>query len=606
MTISNSSEKSIVNNINTNKSAAQIRDIPSRNNYSIGLVGKKSTGISILPYDEETQTNLKNKKDEKVKKTETDKVEVVFYKYSEGISLAESVLINNVPMILQIENGISILNKKIELEYEILSPHTKSSHLSKAYHFSSQDEIEEYVKRAEKENLDSLLKKVENVWRKYFDIDDDTLSLCAADTIFTYFQDKIGMTHYLLFVGDNNTGKSNALRIFHQLAYRPIFDTSITTANVYNFLGMYEEAQGTILEDELDNIDNQPEKMKIYKAGYVSDAKVTRLYDSTGRNSKVQNSYNTFCFKAFSSERQPSFKAKGFSDRIFTINCSPGNPQEDISEVINNAGDPKHQKLFREIVDLRNLLLIYRMIHYNDALPDVDLTIKNRDKQLCKPLIKLFNNTVSIKKILASLSKFLAEKNNKKLNSFDACLFSTVSRLVEEIGTKISNDDIWTRICQLPGSSNFNKPLSYQTDDFGTISKKMITTICETKFGAQQKNDGEHGLVFQKDIIQKLKNNYSTSKSIEIIGKRNPNTFNTLYTFWNNVERKERNSNKINSNNLTKSDQDRNIHNENSDFNSEVYTTFIKDKEQSNDISSLQVLEPLEVLVSDENLQEQK
>ena len=40
------------------------------------------------------------------------------------------------------------------------------------------------------------------------------------DTIFTYFQDKIGMTHYLFFVGGNDTGKSNNLTVFEYTGYR--------------------------------------------------------------------------------------------------------------------------------------------------------------------------------------------------------------------------------------------------------------------------------------------------------------------------------------------------------------------------------------------------
>ena len=177
------------------------------------------------------------------------------------------------------------------------------------------------------------------------------------------------MTHYLLFVGDNNTGKSNALRIFNQLGYRPLFDTSITPANIYNFLGQSEEGQGIILEDEIDSIEEQEDKMRIYKAGYVSGAKVTRIYDTpNGAKSKRQQRYNTYCFKAFSSERQPSYKGRGFAERIFTIKCSPGNPLYDISEVINDAGDQKHRKLFREMDDLRKLLLVYRIIHYDDPL----------------------------------------------------------------------------------------------------------------------------------------------------------------------------------------------------------------------------------------------
>ena len=79
------------------------------------------------------------------------------------------------------------------------------------------------------------------------------------------------------------------------------------------------------------------------------------------------------------------------------------------------------QKLFREIEDLRKLLFISRMIHYDDDVPDVQLSISNRDQRaFCKPLIRLFNNTLASDEIIDSLSRFLAEKNNKKLNSLDA------------------------------------------------------------------------------------------------------------------------------------------------------------------------------------------
>jgi hypothetical protein len=44
----------------------------------------------------------------------------------------------------------------------------------------------------------------------------------------------------------------------------------------------------------------------------------------------------------------------------------------DISEIINDAGDPKCKKLFREIDDSRKLLLIYRIVHYDEAIPDKD------------------------------------------------------------------------------------------------------------------------------------------------------------------------------------------------------------------------------------------
>lgn len=56
--------------------------------------------------------------------------------------------------------------------------------------------------------VDSLYTKVKSMCKKYADRDDFHIVICAADIIFTYFQDKLGMTHYLLFVGDNDVGVS--------------------------------------------------------------------------------------------------------------------------------------------------------------------------------------------------------------------------------------------------------------------------------------------------------------------------------------------------------------------------------------------------------------
>jgi hypothetical protein len=487
------------------------------------------------------------------------------------------------------------------LDNQILIPPEKNQYLSKEYNFTTIDEIKQYITRAKKENLDALFEKVKNDWKKYFDIDVKTLTLCAADSIFTYFQDKLGMTHYLLFVGDNNTGKSNALRIFHHLGYRPLFDVSITPANIYNFLGQFEEGQGIILEDEIDNIEEQEDKMKIYKTGYVSGAKVTRMYDSPNGNNKGkgQQRYNTFCFKAFSSERQPSYKAKGFSERIFTIKCSPGNPLNDISEVVNDAGDSKHKKLFREIDDLRKLLLVYRIIHYDDQIPDIHLSIKNRDKQLCKPVIRLFNNTKALEEIVASLTKFLYERYNKKLNSLDSYLFSVISDLVKDENTIISNEDLWKIVCCLPGSFNPYKPQSYQTDEFGNISKTVVTKICEDKFGAHKEHDGEkRSLVFNKTILQKLKDNYSTVKKIEILDNNSAaNTPNTFNTFWKGIERNGTFKNNFNVIELTKSGLKLDNYADNSESfkdnssNSPIQIIEVKDEYPTKVLEVLEVLE---------------
>lgn len=119
---------------------------------------------------------------------------------------------------------------------------------------------------------------------------------------------------------------------------------------------------------------------------------------------------------AYSSEKYPTFyKAKGFNERLLVINCSPGNPQYDISEILNDSGDPKYRKLHNELVDLRKLLLMFRILNHDKAIPDIQISLRNREKQLCKPILRLFQEASCLNEISRALSKFLLEKKNKKL-----------------------------------------------------------------------------------------------------------------------------------------------------------------------------------------------
>lgn len=70
--------------------------------------------------------------------------------------------------------------------------------------------------------------------------------MLAADYIFTYFQYKLGQTHYDMFVGDNDTGKTANLVYFQCEGYRAMLDVDITPANIYGFLGTFEEGQGRV------------------------------------------------------------------------------------------------------------------------------------------------------------------------------------------------------------------------------------------------------------------------------------------------------------------------------------------------------------------------
>lgn len=554
----------------------------------------QQTGQYILSKDDKTD---KKKQVEQPPRSDS----ITLYKYSKNISLNEAVLVNGVPLFLQIDDGKPSLWDRIQTgDTAIVPPHT-NEYLSKEYSFSSVKEIEIYSHRAARETLDSLFFKVRGVWKKYFDTDNLTLDLCAADTILTYFQDRVGMIHYLLFVGDNSTGKSNALTILEHLGYRPLKDVDISPANIYNFLGQSEEGQGIILEDEIDDIDTQVDKKRIYKSGYTTGTKVTRIYESGKANKRNQKRFNSFCFKAFTSEKQPVFNnSKGFIDRLIPVQCSAGNPDYDILEVINDAGDKKYQKLSRELNDLRKLLLIFRILNHDKPIPDIHLSLKNREKQLCKPLLRLFQDSKVIGDILNCLTKFIIEKRNKKLDSLDSVLYSIVSDLVKSSnGFKISNEEIWTIICTLPGSITPNRPQCYQTEEFGILSKHRITRICEDKFGAKRIHDGkQRALIFNKNTLDRFEDNYSPIKEIEIIQSQGSNTHNSFNTFWSKVERKEIHSSELRDKNTPVNSQkvgkiNSNIHSISENMLMEHEPSF----EDSSD-SSVKALNPLKVLDS--------
>jgi hypothetical protein len=435
-------------------------------------------------------------------------------------------------MFLQIIDGKAKLSKEIPLPDSdiVLRPLYKWSYISTEYSFSSEEEINTYIERMNHETVDGLYNWVKSVWKKYIDADDFHIVICTADTFFGYFQDKLGMTHYLLFVGDNDVGKTNNLTVFQQLGYRALFDISITPANIYRFYGSVEEGQGIILEDEIDDIDDQREKKKLYQGGYNSGKKVTRS-DDTPSGGRQPQSYYVYGFKAFTSEKQPdSFKSKGFNERTFVINCFAGDPEYDISEVIKAADDGDLKAQFDQLVDVRKCLLVYRLLHYNDPIPNVRLNIKNRDKQLCKPLIRLFRNTKALEEIKKSLLKLLQEKKGRKLNTAHAIVYKVLSGLVDaeaekdQVQTSLDKDavvlpfgSIWNKfVNEVPGDISPKHPRSVDTAEFGLISQSEIGSILRSRFGGvDARTEDAKRLRFSRAKLKKLHTNYSSIDEIK-------------------------------------------------------------------------------------------
>jgi len=423
-----------------------------------------------------------------------------------------------------------------------LLPPEKDQYQSKTFEFDSEQEIKKYFKLAAATTFDSLYKRQKKIASKYIDASDTQLTILAADSIFTYFQDKLGQTHYLMFIGDNDTGKTQNLRFLQQTGYRAKLEVDTTAANIYGFLGNFEEGQGIILEDEVDDLDKTPEKMKIYKAGYNAGEKVTRT-DITGYGRKTQ-SWNTFCFKAFTAEKAPDTNtAKGFLDRTFIFHCIRGEPDYDIAEITNPAGDKQHEELLKELEESHKMLFAFRLLHYHDPLPNIELSVKNREKQLCKPLLRLFQNSEFKEEIGIALADMIGQKRGLKRDTLEAKILDVVCRIIEQnqkmqerrnvidngqfLITKwqpnqIQSSDLIAQVAKELGGT-YRRPeedKSFETEEHGTVSHTAISRICVDKFGAEAKRtNSTRYLEFNLAKLDKAKSAYIFPDKVEIVAK---------------------------------------------------------------------------------------
>ena len=64
------------------------------------------------------------------------------------------------------------------------------------------------------------------------------------------------------------TGKSSIGDAVEALGYRPFNTTDPTTANIFRSLGNVEPGQITLILDEAEKIDQNPDMMSILKTGY--------------------------------------------------------------------------------------------------------------------------------------------------------------------------------------------------------------------------------------------------------------------------------------------------------------------------------------------------
>jgi hypothetical protein len=422
------------------------------------------------------------------------------YKYSnkgKG-NLHEASLLSGLPAFLKYENGEIKTIQQIEESSRIIKPPNIEEYPYEPYEFVNVEEVRSYFDRAKKETIDSLFEKAKSIVLKYNDQDEHKLILLAGDIVWSYFQDRFSTTHYVIIVGGNGSGKTTIGDTFAAAAYRTVTMTDPSAANIFRVLGKIEYGQCTIVMDEAEKVDKSADLMSILKAGYQFNARVSKI----NMNEEVQQWFYPYCLKFIIAERSPNQNdAKGVLDRTFSYTTYKGKPQYDIKEVLNPAGDQGRQQLLDELIDFRKLTLVYRLIHFRDPILDIDIGLDGRDKELCKPLLQLFDNTESYVWIKWALQKFLDAKNQKKGNLIEAALHPIIVNLVSGNGNEVRASNIWDDITSgtIEGYRDDKKPNEYQSTDYGTIYRNTITNIICDKFGAEKRRD-KHGSILKFDV----------------------------------------------------------------------------------------------------------
>ncbi len=410
------------------------------------------------------------------------------------------------------------------------------------YIFKSVIELEEYLKLAQIETYETLHSEVESIFKLYVNAEEHYITVLAADTIYSYFQDKFGTTHYNIFVGDNGSGKNSALLVFKYLGYRVFYITAASAPNYFTFLGDVEEGQGTTAEDESEDIGYDKDKQKIFRTGYCSGATVPKVDLSFRR---TQDAYLTYCHKWLAMEALPDYKKiKGVLDRSFVYNFVVGIVPYNIKDVIQHAGDPKLKPLYDQIIHTRKLLFAFRMVHHSDIIPDVDLNVIHRSAELTKPLLRLFSyrkdSAKALERIRIALSKFILKRNELKRNSIESKLRDAINSLITKRDKNpeeaeglpqygFYNDQIWSQVKDLmEGIYIIGKSASFYSVEYGTITNRFVSGLYRSKFKADPFRTGSgsetrRGLKFSKEVLDRLGVYYNVPDEIKIGNSSNKN-----------------------------------------------------------------------------------
>jgi hypothetical protein len=315
-------------------------------------------------------------------------------------------------------------------------------------------------------NDEDLFWKVMNEFQTFIDVESIWKQVLSACTLLSYRQEKLHTVPYVFLYGDNESGKSTVLQLLKSLCYRPMYGVTVPAADIYGYLED-SDSIGCILEDEVQGIHKDTDKIKIYKAGYKRGAVVPRtIITSFDRLIKY---YQVFCFKACVSEQIP--QVKGFRERFIEIPMVEGFPQKEWTDVTKED--------LKRLSDLRNMLLKWRMLSRTWELPDVQLPMKGRLKELWKPILQVTHGLTVFDSLLGFAEAQKKERLSAKQNTLEGHIVKVVVDLCNQANSdpnlRVPFPTIWSElVLDLDGKIDDKKPHTMETSEFFRVTKNKV------------------------------------------------------------------------------------------------------------------------------------
>jgi hypothetical protein len=526
--------------------------------------------------------NFSNK-NYKVKEKKKKPKEYYVYKYSKGIPLAEQIIIGNKSVFLQVDAvRRPVISVRLDLSKDhgiVLLPQKDGLEGIASYtlpvKFKDLTEIKGFIEAAQHETIDSIYARHKRLWEKFVATNDDyTISFLAIDSTYSHFQDLFETTHSDLIDGAPGSGKGATLITFQLLGYRVVLAADLSGANILDLYGSNGRCQITLAEDELDDIKDDPIKRKLYKIGYDITGKTPRTLDGN-TSSRASRLYEIFGLKIFGTEVASDDKLLGgFNDRNFRIESTKGKPDFRVKKVLMEMEkpigkqSPKYKQIVAEVEYVRKLTFIFRMLHYNNMIEEVETNIDGRPLELTGPQIYLFaskelgssyrmassddqrKNCLLIKEILPTLTKFLEKKGQLTKKTLQSVIWDALESLnstgrnetliihsnsVPEVNTgrirnliEIAYELIYNKAKELTDgkdSTTLNEQAFYSAD-YGKITHRQILKICQNTFrGEPGRIDvtvstgriQTRSFIFDKDILMRVGKTFEAVTEVKVL-----------------------------------------------------------------------------------------